>query len=91
MAAGDDLASSSTAAAAPSLSSIDPSLQLPLAEGALDSESNWGVGIVIVCTKADTINRLEVEKNFKEEQFDYVQQVLRVICLKCECEMLHDI
>ncbi|KDN47005.1 DLIC-domain-containing protein [Tilletiaria anomala UBC 951] len=58
------------------------SLQLPLPDGALDSESNWGVGIVIVCTKADCMGQVEAERNFKEEQFDYVQQVLRVVCLK---------
>lgn len=54
----------------------------PLADGCLTH--NFGVPLVVVCTKADTIGQLEKERNFKEEKFDYVQQVLRTICLKCE-------
>ncbi len=29
--------------------------------------------------------QLESERQLKDEQFDYIQQVLRVICLKCGC------
>lgn len=54
----------------------------PLPEGCLTH--NFGVPLVVVCTKADTIPQLERDRNFKEETFDYVQQVLRTICLKCE-------
>jgi dynein light intermediate chain 1 len=54
----------------------------PLPEGCLTH--NFGVPLVVVCTKADTISQLERDRNFKEEKFDYVQQVLRTICLKCE-------
>jgi dynein light intermediate chain 1, cytosolic len=53
---------------------------LPLEEGLLND--NLGVGIVVVLTKADTVAKLERDRNFKEEQFDYIQQVLRTICLK---------
>ncbi|EST09482.1 Dynein family light intermediate chain [Kalmanozyma brasiliensis GHG001] len=52
----------------------------PLAEGTLTD--NLGIPIVIVCTKADAIPRLERDKDFKEEQFDYIQQVLRTICMR---------
>ena len=52
----------------------------PLADGTLTD--NIGIPIVVVCTKADAISRLERDKEFKEEQFDYIQQVLRTICMK---------
>lgn len=52
----------------------------PLSEGTLTD--NMGIPIVVVCTKADAISRLERDKNFKEEQFDYIQQVLRTVCMK---------
>lgn len=52
----------------------------PLSEGTLTD--NLGIPIVVVCTKADAIARLERDKDFKEEQFDYIQQVLRTICMK---------
>ncbi|EPQ30041.1 uncharacterized protein PFL1_02158 [Pseudozyma flocculosa PF-1] len=53
---------------------------LPLTDGMLTE--NWGVPIVVTCTKADLIAKLEREKDFKEEQFDYIQQVLRTVCMK---------
>ncbi|KAH8918355.1 dynein light intermediate chain [Atractiella rhizophila] len=52
---------------------------LPLPKGTLSN--NLGVDIVVVCTKADQIDVLEKEKDFKEEQFDYIQQALRTVCL----------
>lgn len=68
----------------PSLAALDMHYRAPLGEGTLEPDSNWGMEIAVVCTKADTMGKLETERQFKEEQFDYVQQVLRVICLKCE-------
>jgi dynein light intermediate chain 1 len=61
---------------------VDGEESAPLPEGCLTH--NYGVPLVVVCTKADTIGQLERDRNFKEEKFDYVQQVLRTICLKCE-------
>ncbi|PWN49968.1 DLIC-domain-containing protein [Violaceomyces palustris] len=61
-------------------SALEGDEQSPLAEGMLTD--NWGVPIVVTCTKADTIAKLEREKDFKEEQFDYIQQVLRTVCMK---------
>ncbi|WAR55828.1 hypothetical protein PtB15_6B571 [Puccinia triticina] len=55
-------------------------LDLPLPPGTLTE--NMGIGIVVVCTKSDEIDELEKEKDFKEEQFDFIQQVLRSICLR---------
>lgn len=55
-------------------------LEIPLPPGTLTE--NPGVGVVVVCTKADQIDQLEKEKDFKEEQFDFIQQVLRSICLR---------
>ncbi|PWY98216.1 DLIC-domain-containing protein [Testicularia cyperi] len=52
----------------------------PLTDGMLTD--NWGIPLVVVCAKSDAIPRLERDKNFKEEQFDYIQQVLRTICMK---------
>ncbi|CDR87260.1 related to dynein light-intermediate chain [Sporisorium scitamineum] len=89
-----DQPNGSTTAQQPAPSSLDAfpapittvSVQLdgadanPLAEGTLTD--NIGIPIVVVCTKADAISRLERDKNFKEEQFDYIQQVLRTICMK---------
>ena len=34
--------------------------------------------------KTDVMSQLEKESDFGEEKFDYVQQVLRTICLKCK-------
>lgn len=59
---------------------MDDEEKAPLPEGCLSH--NFGVPIVIVCTKADTITQLEKQRNFKEEQLDYIQQVLRIVSLK---------
>ncbi|KAM0755401.1 hypothetical protein T439DRAFT_320094 [Meredithblackwellia eburnea MCA 4105] len=66
----------STAGASSQLADLDA----PLPPGVLTD--NLGIGLVIVCTKADQINFLEREKDFKEEQFDYIQQTLRAVALK---------
>lgn len=29
------------------------------------------------------MNKLEQTQDYKEEQFDFIQQTLRVICMKC--------
>ncbi|GAK65623.1 DLIC-domain-containing protein [Moesziomyces antarcticus] len=52
----------------------------PLTDGMLTD--NLGIPIVVVCTKADAISRLERDSEFKDEQFDYIQQVLRTVCMK---------
>lgn len=73
--------------------SISPSTTRPNASQLVDTETplppgiltnNLGISLVIVCTKSDQINSLERDKDFKEEQFDYVQQTLRTIALRCK-------
>jgi dynein light intermediate chain 1 len=90
----------STTAAAPGPSSapqVDTDTPLPL--GVLTDNLGLGLVIVCTKVRppcdsryprltlflqADHINLLERERDFKEEQFDYIQQALRTIALKCE-------
>ncbi|KAJ2503125.1 hypothetical protein GGH96_000568 [Coemansia sp. RSA 1972] len=60
---------------------------LPLGAGVLDA--NLGLPIVVVCTKADTMGVLERERAFGEEDFDYVQQVLRAVCLRLGAALIY--
>ncbi|KAI9023669.1 dynein light intermediate chain-domain-containing protein [Phycomyces nitens] len=53
---------------------------LPLTQGCLTT--NLGIPIVIVCCKSDTLNKLEQTQDYKEEQFDFIQQTLRCVCMK---------
>ncbi|CAG8725000.1 10819_t:CDS:2, partial [Dentiscutata erythropus] len=53
---------------------------LPLGDGVLTT--NLAVPLVVVCTKSDNVSTLEKQMDYKEEQFDYIQQSLRTICLK---------
>ncbi|KAG2216387.1 hypothetical protein INT45_004805 [Circinella minor] len=53
---------------------------LPLTQGCLST--NLGVPIVIVCCKSDALNMLEQSQDYKEEQFDFIQQTLRCVCMK---------
>ncbi|KAI5477030.1 cytoplasmic dynein light intermediate chain 1 [Pseudohyphozyma bogoriensis] len=69
-----------TAASGTASASVLADTDAPLPSGVLTD--NPGLGLVIVCTKADQINSLERDKDYKEEQFDYVQQTLRTIALK---------
>lgn len=78
-----NMSSASALVAVSNPAAVEGEEDSPLPEGCLTH--NLGVPLVVVCTKADTIVQLERERNFKEEQFDYIQQVLRTICLKCEC------
>jgi len=57
-------------------------LTLPLGDGVLTT--NLAVPLVVVCTKSDNVTTLEKQMDYREEQFDYIQQSLRTICLKCE-------
>ncbi|KAJ3329768.1 Cytoplasmic dynein 1 light intermediate chain 2 [Blyttiomyces sp. JEL0837] len=55
-------------------------VNIPLGPGVLTN--NLGVPIHIVCTKSDLTLSLEKEREFTEDQFDFIQQSLRTICLK---------
>ena len=59
---------------------------LPLGQGTLTLNSA-GIPIVVVCTKADLMDSAAEEIGMKgggwEERTDWIQQVLRTICLAC--------
>ncbi|KAI7898319.1 dynein light intermediate chain-domain-containing protein [Cokeromyces recurvatus] len=53
---------------------------LPLTQGCLTN--NLGIPIIVVCCKSDAQNTLEQTLDYKDEQFDFIQQNLRCICMK---------
>ncbi|KAK9680467.1 hypothetical protein K7432_015925, partial [Basidiobolus ranarum] len=61
-------------------SSMNSDVLLPLGSGCLTT--NLGIPIVVVCTKSDVTALHEREMDYKEEQFDFIQQTLRTLCLK---------
>ncbi|POY70564.1 hypothetical protein BMF94_6479 [Rhodotorula taiwanensis] len=56
------------------------SLDAPLPTGAL--LENLGLNLVIVCTKADRMDMLERDREFSEDKFDYVQQLIRTVAMR---------
>ncbi|KAI7827258.1 dynein light intermediate chain-domain-containing protein [Kickxella alabastrina] len=60
---------------------------LPLGKGVL--EANLGIPLIIVCTKSDAMDVMERERGFKEEDFDYIQQVLRAVCLRFGAALIY--
>ncbi|KAJ2898130.1 hypothetical protein GGI21_000762 [Coemansia aciculifera] len=60
---------------------------LPLGQGVL--ETNFGLPLIVVCTKSDTMELIERERGFKEEDFDYIQQVLRAVCLQFGAALIY--
>lgn len=84
--------------ALPSSSTLNGTV-LPLGPGTLTHNSS-GVPIIVVCTKADLIDETTANSGTAgmggmvkgkgsewEERTDSIMQVLRVICLKCECSL----
>ncbi|GJN92050.1 hypothetical protein Rhopal_005078-T1 [Rhodotorula paludigena] len=69
-----------TAASTSSSAAAHLDADSPLPPGTL--LDNLGVGHVVVCTKADHMNSLEREREFTEEQFDFIQQTLRTVALR---------
>ncbi|KAI8802306.1 dynein light intermediate chain-domain-containing protein [Cladochytrium replicatum] len=59
----------------------------PLPQGALTK--NLGIPIVVVCTKSDNMIALERERDFRDDQFDFIQQTLRTICLKYGAALIY--
>ncbi|KAJ3209693.1 hypothetical protein HDU67_005987 [Dinochytrium kinnereticum] len=43
---------------------------------------NLGIPIIVACTKSDGMTMLERELSYSEDQFDFIQQSLRTVCLK---------
>ncbi|KAI7862405.1 dynein light intermediate chain-domain-containing protein [Spinellus fusiger] len=60
--------------------SVADQVILPLSPGTLTT--NFGIPIAIVCCKSDAINSLEQTQDYNEDQFDFIQQTLRCICMK---------
>ncbi|KAJ3161963.1 hypothetical protein HDU86_005661 [Geranomyces michiganensis] len=59
---------------------LQHTITLPLGPGTLTK--NIGIPIVVVAAKADAATALVRDLGYKEEQFDFIQQTLRTICLK---------
>ncbi|KAG1457711.1 hypothetical protein G6F56_006550 [Rhizopus delemar] len=53
---------------------------LPLSKGTLTN--NLGVPIIIVCCKSDSVDMLDQTMDYKDEHFDFIQQMLRCVCMK---------
>ncbi|KAJ2558490.1 hypothetical protein EV175_000760 [Coemansia sp. RSA 1933] len=60
---------------------------LPLGNGVL--ENNLGIPLIVVCTKSDAMSVIERERGFKEEGFDYIQQILRAVCLRFGAALIY--
>jgi dynein light intermediate chain 1 len=80
--------SPSATPALPSISSVyGTGPLLPLGQGTL-TLNQAGLPIMVVCTKADLMDSAGDEAGIKgaawEERTDWVQQVLRTICLSCK-------
>lgn len=70
----------------PSLTTYSGGPLLPLGPGSL-TLNHAGIPIVVVCTRADLMDTTGEEVGMKgqwEERTDWVQQVLRTICLACK-------
>ncbi|KAJ3049472.1 hypothetical protein HK097_009531, partial [Rhizophlyctis rosea] len=81
--AGDGQEGSTGAAIPPRPEPSTPSASqvvLPLSRGTLTN--NLGIPLVIVAAKSDATVNLERERDYKEDQFDFIQQSLRTVCLK---------
>ncbi|KAI9804395.1 MAG: hypothetical protein M1825_001294 [Sarcosagium campestre] len=65
----------------------DGDVSIPLGPG--EWEDALGVPLAVVCQNADTIEVLEKEQNWKEEEFDFVLQFLRTILLKHGASLIY--
>ncbi|CAO3634134.1 unnamed protein product [Cunninghamella blakesleeana] len=64
----------------PSTTTAADQVTLPLPSGSLST--NYGIPIAVVCCKSDYFTKLEQTYDYKDDQFDYIQQTLRSICMK---------
>ncbi|KAJ1795581.1 hypothetical protein LPJ59_004263 [Coemansia sp. RSA 2399] len=60
---------------------------LPLGKGVLDN--NLGIPLIVVCAKSDAMGVIERERGFSEEGFDYIQQILRAVCLRFGAALIY--
>lgn len=52
-----------------------------LPEGVLTK--NLGLPVIVVVCKSDSVEQLEKDFGYKDAHFDYIQQHLRRICIRC--------
>lgn len=50
---------------------------------------NLGIPLIIVCTKSDKIKQVERDGDYTEGCFDYIQQILRTICLQYGATLIY--
>ena len=65
----------------------DASVTLPLGEGEWDIP--LGLPLCVVCHNADKIPAMEIEHNWREEDFDFVLQFLRTVLLKHGASLIY--
>ncbi|KAG0747758.1 hypothetical protein G6F57_006400 [Rhizopus arrhizus] len=53
---------------------------LPLSQGTLTN--NIGIPLMIVCCKSDAVDMLDQTMDYSDEHFDFIQQMLRCVCMK---------
>ena len=68
-------------------SSSEANVTLPLGEGEWDVP--LGLPLCVVCHNADKISSIEIEQNWREEDFDFVLQFLRTILLKHGASLIY--
>lgn len=69
------------------LTADEEEVLLPLGEGVLTK--NLGLPIVLVCNKADAINKFENECEYQDSDFDFIQQTLRQLALQYGATLLY--
>ncbi len=70
-----------------SITGSDANVTLPLGEGEWDVP--LGLPLCVVCHNADRIPLIEVEQNWREEDFDFVLQFLRTVLLKHGASLIY--
>ncbi|XP_065676548.1 cytoplasmic dynein 1 light intermediate chain 1 isoform X2 [Hydra vulgaris] len=66
-------------------SSESDELNTPLGDKVLTS--NLGIPIIVIVTKSDHMTTLE--KDYRDEHFDFIQKNIREFCLKCGAALLY--
>ena len=71
----------------PTNTGSEANVTLPLGEGEWDVP--LGLPLCVVCHNADKIGAMEVEHNWREEDFDFVLQFLRTVLLKHGASLIY--
>ncbi|KAM9374167.1 cytoplasmic dynein 1 light intermediate chain 2 isoform 2-T2 [Phaethornis superciliosus] len=65
----------------------DEHVSLPLGENVLTH--NFGIPVLVVCTKCDAVSVLEKEHDYREEHFDFIQSHIRRFCLQYGAALIY--